>query len=362
LTGSTGLPRYGHETKFAGLTAHLRTGEKIAMTTISRRQAIGVIGTGIGTSLASGIVPGPLLAQTRDRIAIGTAGKGGVFYPLGNGLATVISKYAPGIEATALVTSGAAENMKLLHEGKIEVALAQSDVSWAASQGQLKALPDKVPVRTLIGTTSGYLHIVTLEGLGIETAAGLKGKRVSTGETGSGTEVKTLRVLEAHGVTPDNLGTHAHQDYPEAAQALKEGKLDAFAWDATLPGKAIVDLAATPGIKIRLLDTGDAVPKMVTKYGPFYFAAPIPKGTYQGVSQDVSSAVGKTLFVSHERMAEALAYEITKALLDHTAELTAAFAAAKEITPTNAVLGSSVPFHPGALRYYKEKGIAVPVN
>jgi TRAP transporter TAXI family solute receptor len=332
------------------------------METMTRRQAIRLIGIviGIGISIANAITPGSLLAQTRDRLAIGTAGKGGVFYPLGNGLATIISKYASGIEATALVTSGAAENMKLLHEGKIELALAQADVSWAATQGQLKGLPEKVPVRTLIGTTSGYLHIVTLEGLGIDTVAGLRGKRVSTGQTGSGTEVKTLRVLEANGVTPDNLGTHVHQDYPEAAQALKDGKLDAFAWDATLPGKAIVDLAATPGIKIRLLNTGDAVPKMVTKYGPFYFVAPIPKGTYPGVNEDISAAVGKTLFVTHDRLAVSLAYEITKALLEHTSELTVALAAAKEITPTNAVLGSSIPFHPGALRYYKEKGITVP--
>jgi TRAP transporter TAXI family solute receptor len=233
-------------------------------------------------------------------------------------------------------------------------------VSWAASQGQLKGLSEKVAVRTLLGTTSGYLHIVTLEGLGIDTVADLKGKRVSTGERGSGTEVKTLRVLEVNGVTPDNLGTHAHQDYPEAAQALKDGKLDAFAWDATLPGKAIVDLAGTPGIKIRLLNTGDAVEKMVAKYGPFYFAAPISKGTYPGMNEDVSAAVGKTLFVTHERMAASSAYEITKAILEHATELTAALAAAKEITPANAALGSSIPFHPGALRYYKEKGITVP--
>ena len=330
------------------------------MGTLTRRHAMSLIGIGIGTAIAHVITPGSLLAQTRDRLSIGTAGKGGVFYPLGNGLANVISKYAPGIEAMALVTSGAADNMKLLHEGKIALALAQADVAWAATQGQLKGLPEQVSVRTLLGTTSGYLHIVTLEGLGIDTVADLRGKRVSTGLKGTGTEVKALRVLEAQGVTPDDLGTHVHQDYPEAAQALKEGPLDAFAWDATLPGKAVVDLAATPGIKIRLLNTGEAVPKMVTKYGPFYFVAPIPKGTYPGLNEDIGAAVGKTLFVTHDRMTVSQAYEITKALLEHIPELTVAFAAAEEITPTNAVLGSSIPFHPGAVRYYKAKGISVP--
>jgi TRAP transporter TAXI family solute receptor len=99
---------------------------------------------------------------------------------------------------------------------------------------------------------------------------------------------------------------------------------------------------------------------MVAKHGPFYFVAPIPKGTYPGVNEDVPAAAGKTLFVVHNRVEESRAYEITKAILDHLPEVTAAFAAAKEISPTNAVLGSSIPFHPGALRYYKEKGITVP--
>jgi hypothetical protein len=305
-------------------------------------------------------VPEGLFAQTRANVSIGTAGKGGFFYPLGTGIAGAISKYAPGIEATAVVTGGAAENMKLLHERKIELALAQADVAWSAAEGKLNGLPDKVAVRTLLGTVSAYMHIVTLEGLGINRVADLKGKRVSTGLIGSGTEIKALRVLEINGVTPDKLSLHDHHDYPEAAQAVKEGKLDAFAWDATLPGQAIVDLARMPGIKIRLLNSGDAVSQMVAKYGPFYFVAPIPKGTYPALEEDIPAAAGKTLFVADERLEEARAYEITKAILEHTNELTAALAAAKEIGLTTAVLGSSIPFHPGALRYYKDKGIAVP--
>jgi TRAP transporter TAXI family solute receptor len=328
--------------------------------TTTRRQAIKLIVIGVGTSLAHGMSPAPLRAQMRTHLSIGTAGRGGFFYPLGTGIAAAISKYASGIEAMALVTGGAAENMKLLHEEKIELALAQADVAWSAAQGKLSGLPDRVAVRTLFGTVSAYLHIVTLEGLGIKTVADLRGKRVSTGLTGTGTAIKALRVLDAHGVTPDSLGMHVHQDYPEAAQGLRDGKLDAFAWDATLPGKAIVELAAAPGIKIRLLSTGDAVRQMVEKHGPFYFVAPIPKGTYPGVNEDVPAAAGKTLFVTRDRVEETWAYEITKAVLEHIPELTAAFAAAKEISPTNAVLGSSIPFHPGALRYYKEKGIAVP--
>jgi TRAP transporter TAXI family solute receptor len=328
------------------------------MIKVTRRCATKLIGIGLGT--VHGIAPRVLFAQTRVRVSVGTAGRGGFFYPLGTGIAAAITNHTSGIAAEAQVTGGAAENMKLLHERKIDVALAQADVAWSAAQGKLGGLSDKVPLRTLFGTVSAYMHLVTLDGLGINSVADLKGKRISSGLPGTGTAIKALRVLDASGVTPEGLQLDTHQDYPEAAQALKEGKIDAFAWDATLPGKAIVDLAAMPGIKIRLLSSGDVVPRMVAKHGPFYFVAPIPKGTYPGVNDDVAAAAGKTLFVTDDRLEESRAYEITKAVLEHIPELTAALVAAKEMSPANAVLGSSIPFHPGALRYYKEKGITVP--
>src|SRR6266853_1920835 len=133
-----------------------------------------------------------------------------------------------------------------------------------------------------------------------------------------------------------------------------------FPRSATLPGQAIVDLARTPGIKIRLLNTGDAVAQMNAKFGPFYFVASIPKGMNPVVEEDVRAAAGKTLFVADDNLEESRAHEITKSILEHVPEIATALAAAKEINLTNAVLGSSIPFHPGALRYYKEKGIAVP--
>jgi TRAP transporter TAXI family solute receptor len=202
------------------------------------------------------------------------------------------------------------------------------------------------------------LHAV----VGINSVADLKGKRVSSGLPGTGTSIKALRVLDASGVTPESLQVDTHQDYPEAALALNEGKIDAFAWDATLPGQAILDLVAAPGIKIRLHSSGEVVPQMVAKYGPFYFAGPIPKGTYPGVDHDVLAAAGKTLFVTDDRLEESTAYEITRAVLENIPELSAALMAAIEMSPKNAVLGSSIPFHSGALRYYKEKGITVPLT
>jgi uncharacterized protein len=156
------------------------------MATTTRRRAMALIGIGMGTSFAQG-ASAPLFAQTRAQLPIATAGKGGFFFPLGTGIAAAISKYTSGIEATAVVTGGAAENMKSLHEGKFELALAQADVAWSAAHGTLNGLPGKVAVRTLCGTVSSYMHLVTLEGLGINSVADLKGKRVSSGLPGTGT-------------------------------------------------------------------------------------------------------------------------------------------------------------------------------
>jgi uncharacterized protein len=328
------------------------------MSTLTRRQAIEFIG--VATSFPLGMRPRSLLAQTPTRLFIGTAGKGGVFYPLGTAMAAVISKYASEVEAIAPETNGTVENIKLLQEGKIELALAQPDIAWAATQGRLDDLRKMVPVRNLLGTHATYLHLVTLAGGRIEAVEDLRGKRVSTGPAASATETKALRVFQAHGVTPYNLGTHEHLEFAEAAEALRDGRLDAFALDAALPMPALLELAAAPGVRLRLIPTGDAVSRITAKHGPFYFVAPIPKGTYPGVDADVAAAAGTTLFVAHETMEESLAYEITKVLLERIREVASACEAAKETSSASAVRGSSIPFHAGALRYYKENGVAVP--
>jgi TRAP transporter TAXI family solute receptor len=204
------------------------------------------------------------------------------------------------------------------------------------------------------------MQIVAIDGSGIKTVPDLKGKRVSTGAPGSGVEVKGLRVLEAYGLTPKDFKNQDRLGAAESAGALKDRKLDAFFWDGGLPTAAILDLGATPGLRIHLIPHADAVPKMVSKYGPLYFVATIAKGTYGGMDADVQVAAATNLLAVHERMDENLAYQITKLLHERTADLVAVHSAAKEINLKNAVVGSPIPFHPGALRFYKEKGVKVP--
>jgi TRAP transporter TAXI family solute receptor len=299
-------------------------------------------------------------AQVKTRLSIATGGTGGVYYPVGGGLAALISRHVPGVEATGEVTTASVDNMKLLNADRVALAITQSDIAWDAYQGKMKGSNEKVGVRTISAIYTNYMHIVALDGSGIKTINDLKGKRVSTGAPGSGTEVKGLRVLEAYGISPKDLRSQDRLGASESAAAMKDRRIDAFIWDGGLPTAAVLDLGATPGVKIQLIGHGDAVPKMVSKYGPVYFVGTIPKGTYGGMETDVQVAALTNLLTAHERMDESLAYQITKVLHERTAELVAVHQAAKEITLKSAVAGSPIPFHPGALRYYKEKGVQIP--
>ncbi len=328
------------------------------MTNSSVRQRFRFVAAIAFASLAA--FSGVATAQVKTRLSIATGGTGGVYYPLGGGLAALMSKHMPGVEATAEVTTASVDNMKLLHGNRIALAFTLPDSALEAYQGQLKGLKEKVAVRSLAAIYSNYMHIVALDGIGIKTVADLKGKRVSTGSPGSGTEIKGLRVLEAYGLSAKDLRSQDRLGAAESAGALKDRKIDAFIWDGGLPTAAVLDLGATPGITIRLIPHGDAVPKMVAKYGPLYFVRNIPKGTYGGMDADVPVATATNLLAVHERLEEPMAYQITKLLHEHTAELVAVHPAAKEISLKSAVMGSPIPFHPGALRYYKEKGVKVP--
>jgi TRAP transporter TAXI family solute receptor len=221
-------------------------------------------------------ITSPALAQVSTRLSIATGGTGGVYYPLGGGIAALISKYLRGVEATAEATAASVDNLKLLHTDKVALALTGADIAWEAHSGALKGLREKVAVRAIAAIFSNYLHVVTLESAGFRTVADLKGKRLSTGAPGSGTEVKALRVLEAYGIAPKDLKSQDRLSVVESVGALKDQKIDGFFWNGALPTAAILDLAATPGVKIRLLAHADAAAKMKDKYGAFYFAGTIP--------------------------------------------------------------------------------------
>jgi len=273
-------------------------------------------------------------------------------------MANVISKHIPYAEATAEVTTASVDHCLLVGHGKADMALIMADVGWYAYQGRGK-FKEKIPLRTLAVLYPNNMHLVTIEGKGIEKVTDLKGKRVSTGAPGSGTEVKALRVLEAYGLDPDKDIKKDRLGVSESAGALKDRKIDAFFWDGGLPTASVTDLGATPGIKMKLIPHGDAVPKMREKYGPLYVKGVIPAKTYPGQDVDVEMAVVWNLLICNEKMKGDVAYDIVKTLFDRKPELVASHRDARFLALEPQVGGSPIPFHPGVIRYFTEKGVKV---
>lgn len=296
-------------------------------------------------------------AQVKTRLSIATGGTGGVYYPMGGGMAAVLSKHLPGVEATAEVTSASVDNIKLVGAGRADLAFSLADTAWEGSQG-LGKFKDKAPVRSLMVLYPNKTQVVTVEGKGIEKMADLKGKRISTGAAGSGTEPIALRVLEAYGINPDKDVTREKLSVAESVNALKDNKIDAFVWSGGVPTAAVTDLAATPGVKIKLLDHADAIPKMVEKYGPLYVKGTIPAKTYPGQDKDIAVVDVWNVLVANEKMDEKLAYDLVKTLFEHKPEIVAVHKEAENIRLERQFEGGSpIPFHPGALKYFSEKGL-----
>jgi TRAP transporter TAXI family solute receptor len=301
----------------------------------------------------------PAWAQKTVRLSIATGGTGGVYYPMGGGMANIISKYVPHIEATVEVTTASVDNCLLVGAVKTDMAFIMADVGWDAYQGKGK-FKEKLPLRNLIVLYPNNMHLVTIEGKGIEKVTDLKGKRVSTGAPGSGTEVKALRVLEAYGLDPDKDMKRDKLGVAESAGAVKDRKIDAFFWDGGLPTAAVMDLAATPGIKIKIIPHGDAVAKMREKYGPLYVKGVIPAKTYSGQDVDVDMAVVWNLLICNEKMKDDVAYDIVKTVFEHKPELVMVHKDARHLALEYQMGGASpLPFHPGAIRYFTEKGLKI---
>jgi len=299
----------------------------------------------------------PAVAQKTVRLSIATGGTGGVYYPLGGGMANIISKYLHYAEATAEVTTASVDNCLLVGKGKAELAFTMADTAWDAYQGKAP-FKEKIPLKTVAVLYPNNMHLVTVEGKGIEKVTDLKGKRVSTGAPGSGTEVMALRVIEACGLDPNKDMTRDKLSVSESAGALKDGKIDAFFWGGGLPTAAIMDLGATPGVKMKLIGHADAVSKMREKYGPLYVKGVIPLKTYPGQSMEIPIAVVWNLLVCNENMKESLAYDIVRTLFDHKPELVASHREASNLLLEHqAGGGTPIPFHPGSIRYFTEKGL-----
>lgn len=304
------------------------------------------------------LVAAPAFAQEKVNLSIGTGGTGGVYYPLGGGMANVLSKYVPGMAATAEVTGGSVANLQLIGTGKPYIGLSMTDAALDAFKGEDKFKGNKVELRTLAILYPNRMHVVSIEGTGVSSMKDLRGKRVSTGSPGSATEVMAFRVIEAAGLDKDKDMRRERLGVAESVNALKDKKIDAFFWVGGLPTAAVTDLAATPGVKIKMIDHAETVGPMNKKYGNLYVEDTIPRATYSGMAADNKQATVMNILVAHANMSDQTAYNIVKTIFEKQPELVAVHKEAENIKFENQKAAATpVPFHPGALKYFKEKGV-----
>jgi TRAP transporter TAXI family solute receptor len=315
---------------------------------MSLRNVVALIGAAVVFLTACG--------EKQQMISITTGGTGGVYYPLGGGLANLLSEKMPGVQATSEVTGGSVDNLKLVGNNQADMGLTMVDAAFDALNGRDRFEGNPLPIRTLAVLYPNRMHAVTVQQSGIRQLGELAGKRVSVGSPGSATELMAVRVLEAYGV--DQSVKRERLSAVESVNALKDGKIDAFFFAAGLPTAAVTDLAATPGLTIQLIDHAEAVPKMNAKYGPMYTVGSIPKEVYPGMTGDAKNADVWNILFANESMPDELVREILTIMFDNLDALELVHKEAAQINLENQARKlSPVPYHPAALAFYRERGV-----
>ncbi len=269
-----------------------------------------IITRALVAAAAIGLAGGALAQDKKVTISIATGPTTGVYYPLGGGIANVLSRYVPGYAANAETTAGSVANLQLMGQKKSDMALSMADAAWDGFKGQGRFASGAVPVRTLMIAYPNRMHVVTIDGTGINKLADLKGKRVSTGAANSATEVMAARVLEAAGLDQEKDIRRERLDPGKSSDAIKDRKLDAYFWVGGIPTAAVTDLGATPGTKLKLIDHAEAVDNMNKKYGPLYIRDTIPAKSYPGQEQPNQVATVQNLIIAHADMPDEVAYNI----------------------------------------------------
>jgi TRAP transporter TAXI family solute receptor len=293
-------------------------------------------------------------ASAQQYLRIGTGGTAGTYYPVGVLVATVVSQTGR-IVATAQSSNGSLGNVISVTSGSLESGFSQADVaSWAyQGTGIFEGKPRLSGLRLIANMFPESIHIVVKKGLGIKTIADLRGKRVALDEAGSGTLISARQVLAAYGLTESDI----QPEYIKPNQAgdrLKAGTLDAFFFTGGAPAKAISDLAA---IGIELLPIDGPQAQRMRKGSPFLITDTIAAGTYPGTAATPTLSVGAQ-WVTRDTVDAELVYQVTKILYSAEAQqaLAQGHVKGREITLANAVQGAGIPYHPGALRFYREVG------
>jgi TRAP transporter TAXI family solute receptor len=298
-----------------------------------------------------------LAAAKTEFISIGTGGTGGVYYPLGGGIAEVWSKQVPGVQAVAEVTGASVENVKLAHKGETVVGMVMGDVAVAGFEGSGKFEGKKNDVLAMAMLYPNLLQMVVLKSSGITDVMQLKGKKISTGSPGSGTNFMTEAVLKALGFTAADY-TDSRLSFTENANALRDGTIDMGSWSVGPGTSSILDLATTHEIRV-LSFTPEQTEKILAANSE-YAAVDLTGGIYRGVDQPVPTIGVWNVLICQSTLDTELVYNLAKALFENREYLLKIHPSADYTTPENTVAYAPIPLHPGTIKYLTEKGIEVP--
>lgn len=296
----------------------------------------------------------PAAAQAEQFINVLTGGTSGVYYPLGVALGKIYGEKIPGVRTQVQSTKASVENLNLLQTGRGEIALALGDSVKAAWDGDVEVGFQKKldKLRGIAAVYPNVIQIVASQSSGVKTFQDLKGKSLSVGAPKSGTEVNARAIFEAMGMSYKDLGKAEYLPFGESVELIKNRQLDATLQSAGLGVSSIRDLASSLPINVV------SVPAEVAKkLGAPFVATTIPANTYTGQTTDVPTLAVVNFLVTHSAVPDEIAYQMTKQLFENLPEMVAAHKAASAINLKGALDGMPIPLHPGAARYYKEKGL-----
>lgn len=312
----------------------------------------------LGIVMAAGMVLGSATAaMAADSLTLGTGGTTGTYYAVGGVMATVLNPVMEASSLTVTSTGASKANIQLVDVGEADLAIVQNDVMYYAFTGT-DLFEDEGAYdtfSTVAGLYDETVQIVTCD-KSIESVADLKGKTVSVGDAGSGTEFNAKQILEAYDMSFDDINV-VNASFGDSADSLKDGKIDAAFIVAGAPTTAVVDLATTKDVSLVQLDE-EHIKKLRESYD-FYTETVIPADTYDGVSEDATTVSVRATLIASNEVSEDAIYELLKAMFDNQEDLIAGHSKFEFLNLEDAVKGISVPFHPGAKKYFEEQGIEV---
>ena len=293
-------------------------------------------------------------ALTKDyKMSMATGGTAGTYYPFGGAMAGLWGKYLKGVTVTAEATGASVENIRLLGNKQVELALIQNDIADYAYNGT-EMFKEKTTNFQAVAMLYPELVQWTVTP-DIKTFADLKGKRIVVGPAASGSEANTRQIVEANGLTYKDFSKALFLSNAEAAAAMKDRQVDGFFVTSGAPLSAITDVTTAMGVNVLPID-GDVAKKVMDKY-KFFVTTKIPGGTYKGLDKDIPTIAVQSCLVARSDLDPDLVYWMTKTLIEKQPDLAQAHAKGKDLSKESAVKGVTIPWHPGAERYYKEIGV-----